>query len=72
MPSSKDSLAIALGAIAFGLLFVLIAVFRPAFLWDMGKVRTGREVIGDTGVSIFFAAIGVAMAAAGIFLSRKK
>jgi hypothetical protein len=69
MASSKRGPAI--GAIVVGLAFVLIGLARPAFLWDMGKVAQGRAAIGDTGVTVFFVAIGVALAAAGLYLSRK-
>jgi hypothetical protein len=49
-----------------GLVFIGVAVFQPAFLWDMGKVRTGREAIGDTGTAIFFGVVGAALAAVGL------
>jgi hypothetical protein len=58
--------------IVVGIVFILIALLRPGFLWDMGKVRAGRDVVGDTGVAVFFCILGAAMGVVGLVLARRK
>lgn len=72
MPTGRVPPAVPIAAIVIGALFAIVALARPSFLWEMGKVRAGREWIGDTGVTIFFLVIGLAVAAAGTALLLKK
>ena len=53
-------------AIVVGAVFLATAVFRPPFLWNMGKVATGRALAGDTAVAVLFGALGVLLPLAGL------
>ena len=55
-----------------GLIFILVAVVQPAFLWEMGKVQQGREWFGDTGVAVVFGVFGCILSAVGLVLALRK
>jgi hypothetical protein len=59
-------------ALVIGAIFILVGIFRPAFLWDMGKVRTGREWFGDAGMSGIFIGFGLLFCGAIIATSLKR
>jgi len=68
MPGYRLPLFVPLVGIIVGALFVLTALARPDFLWNMGKVRMGREWLGDTGMSACFLVVGIALASAAAVL----
>jgi hypothetical protein len=49
------------------LAFAMIGILRPEFLWSMGKVQTGRRLLGDSGMSAFFVVLGALLLAMAIF-----
>jgi hypothetical protein len=55
-----------------GLIFVIVGAAKPEFLWEMGKVKTGREAIGDTALSAIFIGFGALFAGLGGFLLSKR
>jgi hypothetical protein len=58
-------------ALIVGGAFVLAAILRPAFLWELGRVRSGREWFGETGARLFYGGMGVLFLALGGFLARR-
>ena len=52
-------------AIAYAALVVWIALKKPTALWEMGKIKMFRKVLGEKGTVIFFyiwAAIALGLA----------
>ena len=49
------------------LAFAMIGIFRPEFLWSMGKLQTGRRLLGDSGLGAFFVVLAVLLLAMAIF-----
>ena len=49
------------------LAFAMIGIFRPEFLWNMGKLQTGRRLLGDSGLGAFFVVLAVLLLAMAIF-----
>ncbi|MEE4195617.1 MAG: hypothetical protein V2J07_10510 [Anaerolineae bacterium] len=49
-------------------LVVWIAVKKPEKLWNMGKVKAFRKVLGDRGTEIFFYVIAAIFVGLGIWL----
>lgn len=49
------------------LAFAMIGIFRPEFLWNLGKVQTGRRLLGENGMSAFFIVLGALLVAMAIF-----
>jgi hypothetical protein len=59
-------------AIVVGALFVLLAIIRPSFAWDVGKVQQGRAWIGETGMIASFVVLGVVLMGLGAILWRRR
>jgi hypothetical protein len=56
------------GVLAFvALAFAMIGIFRPEFLWSLGKLQTGRRLLGDNGLSAFFVVLAVLLLAMAVF-----
>jgi hypothetical protein len=65
-------IAVPLGMIAMGLVFVVFGLARPDFIWTTGKVVQGREWMGDTGMSALFAGFGGVFSLAGLAFLIKR
>lgn len=61
-------LTLAIFLILWGLATTSLGLFRPPFLWNIGKVQGFVQVIGETGTRIFMALIGLAALIGGILL----
>ena len=59
---------LALLCFAYVGLVVWIAVKKPDKLWNMGKVKAFRKVLGDRGTEIFFYVVAVIFVGVGIRL----
>ena len=66
MGEQKIPIAVGILPLVVGAAFVVIAIARPAFIWNLGKVRAGREWMGDTGVTAFLIVVGLALIGAGV------
>ncbi len=49
------------------LAFAMIGIFRPEFLWSMGKLQTGRRLLGENGLSAFFIVLAALLLAMAVF-----
>ena len=58
--------------IVVGLSFVLIGAAKPGFVWDMGKVKAGREAIGDGALGAVFIVFGAVFATVGAVLLKRR
>jgi len=70
--SDRVPLAVPLTAIITGALLALIGLARPSFVWNLGKMRQGRDWMGETGMTVLFVVFGVAMIAVGLVAARKR
>lgn len=52
-------MALRIPALVIGAIFILVGLLRPAVLWNMGKVESGRKVLGETGMSAVFIVFGL-------------
>jgi hypothetical protein len=68
MAAGKDKLLAAALVVTVGLAFILTAIFRPSFLWEMGKVRQGREWLGDAGMAAVYGVFGAIVVGVGLFV----
>ena len=59
-------------ALVIGALFILIGILRPAFVWDMGKVRSGRDWLGEAGMSGLLIGFGLLFCGVIIATSLKR
>ncbi len=58
--------------IVMGLLFVVFGATKPEFIWETGKVKTGRDVIGDGALGAIFIAFGALFAGCGLLLLKRR
>lgn len=72
MGAQRIPIAVAILPIVIGLAFVVLAIAKPDFVWTMGKVRAGREWMGETGMTVFFVGIGLALIGAGVAVMMKR
>ena len=54
-----------------GLLFVGFGVLRPEFVWSMGKIQTGRRMLGDGGTAAFLIGTGVVLLCGAVVVFLK-
>ncbi|HSL85499.1 MAG TPA: hypothetical protein VK861_01030 [Bacteroidales bacterium] len=47
---------------------VFITLKKPEQIWNMGKIRMFRKVLGDKGTDIFFIVFAIVAAAVGVWL----
>ncbi len=52
----------------YGIFCIIIAVIKPAKIWNMAKVEGFKKILGETGTVIFFIIWGAAATAGGIVL----
>lgn len=65
-------IVVPLMVIIMGLLFVVFGAAKPEFIWETGKVRTGREAIGDRALGAIFMGFGALFAGMGGLLLCKR
>ena len=70
--SERVPIAIPLFVIAIGLLFVASGAIRPEFVWELGKLRSGRAWLGDAALATVLIVFGLALAAVGGILLRRR
>ena len=64
-----DTLAIiAYALILYGIFTLYIAYFKPKAIWNIGKIQGFVQLLSEKGTVIFFALVGIAAIAGGIFL----
>lgn len=54
--------------IAYAVAVVFITLKKPEQIWNMGKIRMFRKILGEKGTDIFFYIFSLASAAFGIWL----
>jgi hypothetical protein len=54
--------------IAYAVAVVYLTLKKPEQIWNMGKIRMFRKILGEKGTDIFFYIFSVAAAAFGIWL----
>jgi len=59
-------------ALLIGVLFILVGIFRPSVLWDLGKVESGRKVLGEGGMSAVFIVFGLIFCVAIVATALKR
>jgi hypothetical protein len=64
--------AMSLSFIGVGALFLAFALLKPSFAWDLGKVESGRAVLGETGMTVAFVGLGAVVTAGGIALLMRR
>lgn len=57
---------------AVALAFIAIGIARPPWLWDLGRVRTGRAIFGEGGTRAFFVGLGVVLLGVAIAAYRRR
>jgi hypothetical protein len=58
--------------LAVGGTFVVTGALRPEWLWNLGKVQTGRRWFGEGGVAALFIVFGSAFALMGAVFALRK
>lgn len=67
-PDNSAVRLLAPAVLAFvALAFAMIGILRPEFLWNMGKLQTGRRLLGENGLSVFFIVLAALLLAMAIF-----
>jgi hypothetical protein len=69
---ARATIAVPLMAVVVGALFVAAALLKPAFMWDLGRIRLGREWFGETGMTALMVGFGVMFMALGGFLFTRR
>jgi hypothetical protein len=64
--------AIPVAAILVGLAMAILAAARPEFFWELGRVRKGREWLGDAAMTGLFVGLGLVLVGLGANLLRKR
>lgn len=64
--SEQVPIAVPIAAAAVGLAFVLIGLLRPGFIWQLGKVRAGREWLGEGGMTGLLVVFGLILIGVGV------
>jgi|GEM_PF-249863 len=59
---------VGLVALVYGALCVLWGIKKPQKIWDMGKIKAFRKVLGEKGTVILFFVFGVAAIGVGLWL----
>jgi len=57
-----------LSLILYAIAVVVLAVKRPASIWEMGKIRWFRKALGENGTVILFYVIAAVALGFGIWL----
>lgn len=55
-------------AVIYAALVVFIAAKKPTAMWEMGKIKAFRKVLGEKGTVIFFYIWAVLFAAVALWL----
>ena len=58
-------------AVIYSVAVVVIAVVKPAKIWNMKKIELFKKVLGDRGTEIFFYIWAVIFLVLGIWLFTK-
>jgi len=58
-----------IGLIAYAVLVLAIAFFKPGPIWRMGKIQGFVKLLGEKGTVIFFVIFALIAAGVGIALS---
>ena len=72
MGEQRIPIVVAILPMIVGLLFVVFALAKPDFLWSMGKVRAGREWMGEGGMTAAFVVVGLALIGVGAAVMMKR
>lgn len=70
-PRAKVPVAVPLGAMVVGLIFIVLGVAHPSLLWNSGKVQAGRDALGDVGVSVIFIVFGLVFVGIGVVAFKR-
>ena len=62
---------LAIFLVVYGIAVYLITAFKPAKIWNMGKIQAFVKIMGDIGTQIFFFIFGSASLGIGIWLLIK-
>lgn len=54
--------------IVYGAAVIFITVKKPEQVWEMGKIRMFRKILGEKGTEIFFYLFALAAAGFGVWL----
>lgn len=54
--------------IAYAVAVVFLTLKKPEQLWNMGKIRMFRKILGEKGTDVFFYIFSLAAAAFGVWL----
>ena len=57
--------------ILYAVLVIVLAVKKPKSIWEMGKIKLFRRLLGEKGTVVFFYIFAAAAAGAGIWLMVK-
>lgn len=52
----------------WGLATILVAVFKPAAIWKIGKVQGFVQLLTEKGTVVFFSIVGAAALVGGLLL----
>jgi hypothetical protein len=66
--SEQVPVAVPVVTVVVGAAFVLIGLLRPTFLWNLGKIRAGRDWIGDGGMTAALVIFGLVIVGLGVTL----
>ena len=56
---------------AYGIFALYVAWKKPDKIWNMGKVQSFTQKLGERGTQIWFTVFGVALLALGLWLMLK-
>ena len=54
--------------ILYGIATILLAIFKPKSIWNLGKIQGFVQLLSEKGTVIFFMVIGIATIVGGIYL----
>lgn len=54
--------------IVWGILALLIGIFKPANIWKLGKIQGFVQIMSEKGFQIFLCVLGVAALAGGVVI----
>jgi hypothetical protein len=60
-------LLLAIFLFAYGVLVIVITVFKPAPIWRMAKIQGFIKLLGEKGTVILFIVVGIAALVGGYF-----
>jgi hypothetical protein len=59
---------IAYALILYGVATIALAIFKPKFIWNLGKIQGFVQLLSEKGTVIFFSVVGIATIVGGIYL----